>query len=184
MEPETLRGGVQAHSEGPLGEGAVRLSPSLSLTPTFPTGPRCPFQRGVPHRHSMPELGSGVAHPPSALLCQPSAGVGSKTEGFSWPQQQRRSARVNSDNTLHLREDAGQSSPPPLPPGQGGSLGALVPPWALFSSSSSSSSEEEEGYFMGEPIPLPPQLRSHPRGTPPPPHAKGHQGRNKGCVVA
>ncbi|XP_025069527.1 prickle planar cell polarity protein 3 isoform X4 [Alligator sinensis] len=147
-------------------------------------GPGCPFRRGVLHRHSMPELGSGVAHPPSALLCQPSAGVGSKTEGSFWPQQQRRSARVNSDNTLHLRGDAGQSSPTPLPPGQGGSLGALVPPWALFSSSSSSSSEEEEGYFMGEPIPLPPQLQSHPHGTLPPPHAKGHQGRNKGCIVA
>uniref|UniRef100_A0A3B3ZIB3 Uncharacterized protein n=1 Tax=Periophthalmus magnuspinnatus TaxID=409849 RepID=A0A3B3ZIB3_9GOBI len=37
--------------------------------------------------------------------------------------------------------------------------------------SSSSSDSEEEGFFLGKPIPLPPQLRANPQSTPAPPPA-------------
>lgn len=65
--------------------------------------------------------------------------------------------------------------------------------WDFSSSDSSDSSSEEEGYFLGEPIPLPPHLRrgvSPTNTTPPTDSARKQQRRklrvvrDKNCVVA
>nr|XP_056706246.1 prickle planar cell polarity protein 3 [Euleptes europaea] len=118
----------------------------------------------------------------------------------------RRHPRSTSDNSLHLggqgwraRKGAGQD--------RGSSLSFLAsegasaawhhryPPrgWDFSSSDSSDSSSEEEGYFLGEPIPLPPHLRggASPTETTPPPDSVRKQQRrrlrvvrDKNCVVA
>uniref|UniRef100_A0A452HK61 Uncharacterized protein n=1 Tax=Gopherus agassizii TaxID=38772 RepID=A0A452HK61_9SAUR len=119
------------------------------------------------------------------------------------------------DNALHLAGDGKPGGGLPLEEqGRGGrrlvysaSEGAFPPshrcrylrgrggPWHDSSSSSSSSDSEEEGYFLGEPIPMPPHLRG---GAGPPPATeagpprqgggKGRQGlraaRDRSCVVA
>ncbi|XP_067408257.1 prickle planar cell polarity protein 3 isoform X2 [Emydura macquarii macquarii] len=121
----------------------------------------------------------------------------------------------SSDNALHLAGDGeSDGGPPPEEQGRGGrplvysaSEGAFPPrhrrrylrgrrgAWDDSSSSSSSSDSEEEGYFLGEPIPLPPHLQGG-AGPPPVPVAgpsrkgggKGPLGprgaRDRSCVVA
>ncbi|KAH1188001.1 prickle planar cell polarity protein 3 isoform X1 [Mauremys mutica] len=215
------------------------------------------FHRGVPHRHSMPELGLAPAKgsdwtssSASKLSVSPRLSQGPSLEGggaaageggfprgaaprvsFREPlvagepggprsaQLHRRRPRArpcsSSDNALHL---AGEGEPdgglPPEEQGRGGrrlvysaSEGAFPPshrhrylrgrggPWHDSSSSSSSSDSEEEGYFLGEPIPLPPHLRGG-AGPPPateagPPRQGGGKGRqrlrgarDRSCVVA
>ncbi|CAM4624261.1 unnamed protein product [Lepidochelys kempii] len=212
------------------------------------------FLRGVPHRHSMPELGLAPAKgadwtssSASKLSVSPRLSQGPPLEGrgaggfprgtaprvsFREPlvagepggphssQLHRSRPRTrpcsSSDNALHLAgEGESEGGLPPEDQGRGGrplvcsaSEGAFLPShrrrylrghggaWRCYSSSSSSSSDsEEEGFFLGEPIPLPPHLRG---GAGPPLAAaagpprqgggKGHQGlrgaRDRSCVVA
>uniref|UniRef100_A0A674J0W5 Prickle planar cell polarity protein 3 n=1 Tax=Terrapene triunguis TaxID=2587831 RepID=A0A674J0W5_9SAUR len=217
---------------------AGRPAPARGSDP----GSKSHFHRGIPHRHSMPELGLLSVSPrlsqgPPLEGGGAAAGEGGFPRGtaprvsFREPlvagepggprsaQLHRRRPRArpcsSSDNALHL---AGEEEPegglPPEEQGRGGrrlvysaSEGAFPPshrrrylrgrggPWHDSSSSSSSSDSEEEGYFLGEPIPLPPHLRG---GAGPPPAAeagpprqgggKGRQGlrgaRDRSCVVA
>ncbi|XP_054859606.1 prickle planar cell polarity protein 3 isoform X2 [Eublepharis macularius] len=118
----------------------------------------------------------------------------------------RRHPRSTSDNSLNLggqrwrlRKGSGQSRAPNL--SFSASEGAFpawrhrYPPWEgdFSSSDSSDSSSEEEGYFLGEPIPLPPHLRSgaSPTETSPPTdsvrkqqHRRLRVVRDKNCIVA
>ncbi|XP_048689113.2 LOW QUALITY PROTEIN: prickle planar cell polarity protein 3 [Caretta caretta] len=248
--------GTPGAEEG--GELAGCTSRGTSTCPGPPEeeegGSESRFLRGVPHRHSMPELGLAPAKgadwtssSASKLSVSPRLSQGPPLEdrgagGFprgtaprvsfreplvagepggphsSQLHQSRPHTRPcsSSDNALHL---AGEGEPegglPPEDQGRGGrplvcsaSEGAFLPShrrrylrghggaWRCYSSSSSSSSDsEEEGFFLGEPIPLPPHLRG---GAGPPLAAaagpprqgggKGHQGlrgaRDRSCVVA
>ncbi|XP_060108731.1 prickle planar cell polarity protein 3 isoform X1 [Heteronotia binoei] len=117
----------------------------------------------------------------------------------------RQHLRSTSDNSLNLggqgwrpRKGAGQRRGNSL--SYSASEGAFpawhhrYPPrgWDFSSSDSSDSSSEEEGYFLGEPIPLPPHLRggANPTETMPPTDSLRKQQRrrlrvrDKNCVVA
>ncbi|KAM7134177.1 prickle planar cell polarity protein 3 [Macrochelys suwanniensis] len=243
------------------GEPAGCTSRGTSTCPRPPEeeegGSRSRFQRGVPHRHSMPELGlapakgadwtnssiSKLSVSPRLSQSPPLEGAGAAAGEGAFPrgaaprvsfreplvagepggprsaQLHRRRPRArpcSSDNALHLageREPEGGLPPEEQAPGgrplvYSASEGAFPPshrrryPWGrgsawrnASSSSSSSSDSEEEGYFLGEPIPLPPHLRGG-AGPPPPAEAgapqqgggKGRQGLrgppDRSCVVA
>ncbi|XP_028567940.2 prickle planar cell polarity protein 3 isoform X3 [Podarcis muralis] len=115
--------------------------------------------------------------------------------------------RSTSDNSLNLGSQGWRPPRKGAAEGRGGSLsysaseGAFpawhrrYPPrgWDFSSSDSSDSSSEEEGYFLGEPIPLPPHLRggaSPTESTPPTDSIRKRQRRrlrvvrDKNCVVA
>ncbi|XP_038603649.1 prickle planar cell polarity protein 3 [Tachyglossus aculeatus] len=105
--------------------------------------PGPPFQRGGPHRRSLPEL--------------------------------------------ELRSGEGPG-PTPDAPGPGPFARQAAPPDSSSSSSSSSSSDSgEEGYFLGEPIPLPPSLRPAPAQEKGQGQGQGQgraRARQKSCTMA
>uniref|UniRef100_F7FWB1 Prickle planar cell polarity protein 3 n=1 Tax=Ornithorhynchus anatinus TaxID=9258 RepID=F7FWB1_ORNAN len=206
--PAAPGGSVSGAGQG-AGAGPVRGSGSGG-SPRLPHGPEAPsrFHRGGPHRHSMPELG---------LRSGEDAGRTPATapEPFARQAAPRVSFRDPLVSDCGDGDGDGASGPPrrrPRSPPPRPERGTRRPRprrtarhsrshrgWdssssAASSSSSSSSDSGEEGYFLGEPIPLPPHLRPRPGPAAPQEEEEeggkavraglGRAGREKNCSVA
>ncbi|XP_072482268.1 prickle planar cell polarity protein 3 isoform X2 [Notamacropus eugenii] len=178
------------------------------------------FCRGAPQRHSMPVLGLRRVGPSPWQPPQPDplpTSVSSPAASSGGPDFCRRGElRVSFREPLvaqapQEREQLQDPPPPPPPPqsplAQPSQRRSCLPPhhytarlhWDSASSLSSSSDSEDDGYFLGEPIPVPPALQRATLGsqgkkegmwgTPPGPprqvSSQGrHQDRDRNCTVA
>lgn len=155
---------------------------------------------GVPRVSFREPLVSGEPSPPCSE--QPSINTHLLQNGGT----SRGHHRSTSDNSLNLgsqewrpKKSAEEGRDANLPYSNSESVfpawHRCYPPrgWDFSSSDSSDSSSEEEGYFLGEPIPLPPHLRggtSSTVTTPPSDSTRKQQRRrlravrDKNCVVA
>ncbi|XP_031800165.1 prickle planar cell polarity protein 3 isoform X2 [Sarcophilus harrisii] len=182
------------------------------------------FYRAAPQRHSMPVLGLRRVDPPPRRPPRPAPRPASPPDPTATSEGptfcRRGELRVSFQEPPEAqaseeRERLRDPPPPTLP-----QCSPRVRPcprrrrwpqrlphrnhlewdsaWASSSSLSSSSDSEEDGYFLGEPIPLPPALRratlgpqgkEEKWGPPPGPPRQArsqsqHQDRDRNCIVA
>ncbi|XP_074134177.1 prickle planar cell polarity protein 3 isoform X2 [Sminthopsis crassicaudata] len=182
------------------------------------------FYRAAPQRHSMPILGPRRVDPPPRQPPRPDPRPTSPPDptaisggpGFCRQGELRVSFRESPEAQASQDREQLGDLPPPAPP----QCSPLVQPcprrrqwpqrlphpnhgthqewdsvWASSSSLSSSSSDsEEDGYFLGEPIPLPPALQRATLGPQEKEEKWGplrqarspgrHQDRDRNCIVA